>query len=154
MVFIAIQKVSVWRSYLPFPISFARSTSWRDSLGFGPHTLTILGGFLTDFFPWSPRRPMDPRAAKITGSLTPQSGWAAWAPVDWTRKNRPSVLNQPTSNLVDMQQKRHHLFNILEGGGTDYGAIHLHRRLMRTQCRIWPNKKRKGSMNNSPIPYA
>jgi hypothetical protein len=43
---------------------------------------------------------------------------------------------QQATFWICRKTKRHYLFNILEGGGTDYGAIHLQRRLMQTQCRV------------------
>jgi putative aminopeptidase FrvX len=49
------------------------------------------------------------------------------------------VLNQTSNNqVVDIAGKLKipYQLNILESSGTDYGAIHLHRRLMRTQFRV------------------
>jgi len=49
------------------------------------------------------------------------------------------VLNQTSNNqVVDIagKPKIHYPLNILERIGTDYRAIHPHRRLMRVQCRI------------------
>ena len=49
------------------------------------------------------------------------------------------VLNHISNNqLVDIagKLKLPCQLNILERDGTDDGAIHIHRRLMRTQCRV------------------
>jgi len=55
-------------------------------------------------------------------------------------KEKQTVSFKPTFQQATLwicrKTKSHYLFNILEGGGTDYGAIRLHRRLMRTRCRI------------------